>query len=356
MSEITRTQEVLQTMHPRSWFNLRTWLYDWISPLKLRQLGILGMNRRNADYIARYNDRERFPLVDNKLLTKEIAEKANIAAPVLIAVVRAQYEIAAIATTLADLDEFVIKPANGAGGKGILVIVGRDGDHFVKSSGAKISLADVQRHLSNILSGLHSLGGRTDEAFIETLVKVDDLFARYSHEGVPDIRLIVFRGYPVMGMLRLATRQSDGKANLHQGAVGVGLDLASGRAVAAVQHDLRVTHHPDTGAPLSEIVVPNWDRLLHLAARCYEVTRLGYLGCDIVIDEALGPLILELNARPGLSVQIANGEGLLPRLRTIEALDDLPVSVADRVEFAVSHFGGASPYAQQTLWDDDEAA
>lgn len=314
------------------------WLKGWATVGYLKDNGILGMNRRNADYISRYNNRSRFPLVDNKLLTKEVVEKARIAAPKLIDVVRAQYEIEHIAPRIENLTQFVVKPANGSGGKGILVIVGRDGDQYVKSSGVRITLGDIERHMTNILSGLHSLGGKPDVAFIETLIHVSQYFAQYSYEGVPDIRIIVFKGYPVMGMLRLATHESDGKANLHQGAVGVGLDLATGRASMAVQHNKRVTHHPDTGLPLSDIQIANWRELLVLAARCYEVTRLGYLGCDIVIDEARGPLILELNARPGLAVQIANGVGLLPRLRLIESLDDFPVSVEERVEFSMHHF------------------
>jgi hypothetical protein len=47
-----------------------------------------------------------------------------------------------------------------------------------------------------------------------------------------------------------------------------------------------------------------------------------------VIDQLLGPLILELNARPGLNIQLANGEGLLHRLNTIDAsgpdIENLP--------------------------------
>jgi alpha-L-glutamate ligase-like protein len=222
------------------------------------------------------------------------------------------------------------------------VLVGKREDRFEKGSGDELSLADIKRHLTNIVSGLHSLGGRTDVAIIEDLV-VSPIFDKFSYEGVPDIRLIVFKGYPVMGMLRLATRASDGKANLHQGAVGVGLDIATGRAVAAVQYNRPVTHHPDTGADLSTIEVPGWRSLLLLAARCYDVTLLGYLGCDIVIDQNKGALLLELNARPGLSIQIANNAGLVPRLREVEAADHFTPSMEARVEYSISKFGARPP-------------
>lgn len=311
---------------------------SWIAPWALARRGVLGMNRRNIAYIARYNPRDRYPLVDDKLKTKLVAQKARLNVPALLHVVRTQHEIEAIQTELSSLSEFVIKPAQGSGGKGILVIVGREGDAFIKSSGARIGLNDVKRHVSNILSGLHSLGGKQDVAIVEALVKVSELFSSVSHEGVPDIRIIVFRGYPVMGMLRLATHASDGKANLHQGAIGVGIDIGTGRSVAAVRNNRLISHHPDTGASLQNLQVPDWNLMLNLAARCYEVTGLGYMGCDIVVDVTRGPLLLEMNARPGLSIQIANNEGLVPRLRHIEQLEDYYVTVEDRVRYSMTTF------------------
>ena len=310
----------------------------WISPRKLTNHGVLGMNRRNVHYIGHYNDRSRYPLVDNKLNTKIVAREAGLAIPELIHVVKTQHEIETLEKIIAPLTEFVAKPAQGSGGKGILVVRGREEDQFIKSNGSPISTAEIKRHLTNTISGLHSLGGRTDIAFLEELVRVDESFKAFSHEGVPDIRLIIFKGFPIMGMLRLTTRVSDGKANLHQGAIGVGLGIASGKPVRAVQHDRVVTAHPHTGADLDELRIPDWPELLHLAASTFEVTELGYLGCDIVIDKDKGPLILELNARPGLSIQLANDAGLIPRLEAIEALDSRRMGVAERVAYSQANF------------------
>lgn len=321
----------------------------WISVGQLRERGIMGMNRRNVGYISRYNKREFFPLVDDKLQTKLIMRKAGIAAPELLLTLKTQQDIEHFKDQLAELPTFVIKPAQGSGGKGILVITKRDGEDFIKSNGERINLTQVKRHLSNILSGLHSLGGRNDNAIVEALVIANPMFDKVSFEGVPDIRLIVFKGYPVMGMLRLATRSSDGKANLHQGAVGVGLDIGSGRSIAAVQYNKNITHHPDTGESLLQLEVPNWSQLLRQASRCYEVTQLGYLGCDIVLDDRYGPMLLELNARPGLSIQIANNQGLLPRLRQVEALETFLPSVDERVAYSMEHFSAHVTAQQESL-------
>lgn len=295
-------------------------MIGFISPRKLAELGILGMNRRNVGFIGKYNPRSKYRLVDDKLLTKKTALENNIPVPQLYKVIERQHEIAGATRDLVEHEAFVIKPVQGSGGKGILVIIGREGDSFRKSSGSLISAADVRRHLSNILAGLHSLGGRNDRAMVEAMIQFDPCLQEYSYEGVPDIRVIVFKGVPVMAMVRCATHASDGKANLHQGAVGVGIDIATGRSVRAVQHGTLVTTHPDTRANFRELQIPYWEQILDLAGRCVEMTGLGYLGVDIVLDRTYGPMLLELNARPGLAIQVANMAGLRHRLAVAEKI------------------------------------
>lgn len=318
-----------------------SFLDRYTSPFKLARKGIMGMNRRNHSYIGRYNERSRFPLVDDKLKTKIIAEKAGATVPKLIGTIANQADVKSIHEMVKDWPGFVIKPARGSGGKGILVITSHQNGTYTKPSGETINEKDVERHITNALAGLFSLGGKNDVAVIENLIKFDDVFDGFSYEGVPDIRVIVFKGYPVMAMMRLSTSASDGKANLHQGAVGVGIDIATGKAVRAVQFDKPVTHHPDTGKDLSTLQVPHWQTLLELAASAWEMTGLGYLGTDMVLDKEEGPMVLELNARPGLAIQIANGAGLLPRLRNIERLETPIVypTPKQRVEYAAQQFG-----------------
>lgn len=202
-----------------------------------------------------------------------------------------------------------------------------------------MSLSDLERHLSNILAGLYSLSGVPDVAVIESLIEFDDLFDGLSYEGVPDIRLIVFQGFPVMAMLRCATKESDGKANLHQGAIGIGLDIATGKSLRAMQHGQPIKAHPDTDANLLGIDIPDWRNFLLLAANCHEMTGLGYIGVDLVLDKNQGPLLLELNARPGLAIQIANQAGLIPRLRYIESLDEQHRPPSERVDMSIEKFG-----------------
>ncbi|PYG03415.1 MULTISPECIES: alpha-L-glutamate ligase-like protein [unclassified Thioalkalivibrio] len=295
------------------------WWPRFVRPSTLRRQGILGMNARNGLYIAEYNARRHYPRVDDKRMTKQLASAAGLAVPELIGVIHGHHQLRGLERQLREYaNGFVIKPAHGAAGDGIMVISGWRGERLRRAGGRMLEISELQDHVSGILSGMYSLGGRPDVALIEERVEFSEIFAEVTHTGVPDIRTVVYRGYPVMAMLRLPTQESDGKANLHQGAVGTGIDLASGHTLGGVQHNQPVWAHPDTEASLVDLAIPGWDKLMELAAGCYELSGLGYLGVDVVIDRRHGPLILELNARPGLAIQIANGEGLRPRLRAVD--------------------------------------
>jgi alpha-L-glutamate ligase-like protein len=311
---------------------------------ELREAGVLGLNERNAEFIMRLNPRRLYPRVDDKALTKELALAAGMAVPDLYGIIANQGDVRRFRSIVESLDSFVIKPAQGSGGDGILVVTSRSQrkrDSFRLSSGVLISEAEIAHHLSNIVSGQYSLSGNPDKALIEYCVRFDPVFAEVSYQGVPDIRIIVYRGYPAMAMVRLPTRASDGKANLHQGAVGAGVDMALGETRTGVLDNDVVDDHPDTGALITGLRIPHWDFILESAARGYEVTGLGYLGVDMVIDRERGPLILEMNARPGLNIQIANRSGLVTRLARIDEIHDDHALPEARARLARSEFPAA---------------
>jgi alpha-L-glutamate ligase-like protein len=308
---------------------------------KLREAGVLGLNERNAEFIMRLNPRRLYPRVDDKALTKKLALEAGMPVSDLYGIIDNQGDIRRFAEIVADHESFVVKPAQGSGGEGILVITGRSKrkrDSIRLSSGVVITEDEIAHHISNIVSGQYSLSGTLDKAMIEYCVHFDPIFAEVSYQGVPDIRVIVYRGYPTMAMVRLPTRASDGKANLHQGAVGAGVDIARGVTLTGVLRNDLVEEHPDTGALIAGLEIPQWDFILESAARGYEVTGLGYLGVDMVIDADRGPLILEMNARPGLNIQIANGTGLSKRISRIDELYDAGATPAERAAIARREF------------------
>lgn len=289
---------------------------------RLKANGVLGLNARNGQYIMPFNPRKLYPMVDNKILCKRKLIEHGVAVPAMLGEINSQYDAGHLSKKLEDFDEFVIKPASGSGGDGIMVITGRRDRFWLGSGGKLLNLADIEYHVSGILSGMYSLGGQTDSAMIEALIHTDPVIRSIAPEGVPDIRVIIYRGIPVMAMTRLPTRRSGGKANLHQGAIGAGVDLLSGQTLSAVMNSSIVTVHPDTGESIVGFQLPDWDMLLKIAARCYEAVPLGYLGVDMVLDAKHGPLVLEMNARPGLAIQIANSTGLGNRLAAVDASED----------------------------------
>ncbi len=290
----------------------------WKIARELREAGVLGMNRRNGDYIMGYNPRSKFPLVDDKVLTGKIAMEFDVPMPPILSVLETHSQIERFEERLDGTREFVIKPARGAGGSGIILVTDWNENGFIKPSGELVPRLELYHHISNTLSGIFSLAGLPDQAIVQSLVHPDPVFSAVSFKGVPDIRIVAFRGVPVMAMTRLPTRASDGKANLHRGAIGAGIGIADGITRNAVLKSAPITHHPDSGNPVDGIQVPYWEKMLLTAARSYDMTGMGYTGVDQVIDRDRGPVVLELNARPGLAVQIANRVGLWGRLKRVE--------------------------------------
>lgn len=310
-------------------------------------MGILGINNRVGRYILRHNARKNYPLVDNKVLTAQRAEAWGIATPENYLIVENYGSLKNLHHKLIQYESFVIKPANGSQGNGIIVIKeilreqDKNGDvkiYFRRSNDKLMDIEEVKHHISGILSGLYSLAGQSDAAIIQAKIDKHPIFDDYSYGGIPDIRVIVFEGFPVMSMVRLPTKSSDGRANLHQGAIGAGLNLSSGHTNNAVIKNQVVNIHPDTGHELSGLKLPFWKEILELAARCYDMVELGYLGVDIVLTPDHGPILLELNARPGLGIQIANLAGLVPRLEKIRLEAPKNLLAKERAEYSMKNF------------------
>ena len=238
-----------------------------MSIFSLKKHGIVGINQRNLDYIFPNNDRKFYPNADSKLKTKRLAESVNIKTPKLIGVIDSQSKVKNIPKILKRTKSFVIKPEHGSGGGGILVINDALPIGYKKSSGGILSRQEIFFHCQNILSGMYSLGSQPDNVILEETVKFDPVFNDIAFQGVPDIRIIVLKGEPIIGMLRLPTQISDGKANLHRGGIGVGIDMKTGLTTKAVQFDTYIKRHPETGKVLKGRKIPYWNQMLEIAKK-----------------------------------------------------------------------------------------
>lgn len=296
---------------------------------------LLGMNARNYLYIRKYNRRSQKLIADDKLLTKQRLLAHEVATNPILAHFKKLQDVRTFDwKTLPKA--FVIKPAHGYGGRGITVVRTWDGATGVDDKGHKLSVSDLERIIFGGLDGEHSLNNLPDTVFIEDIIISHHFFKKYISSGVPDVRVIVCNKVPVMAMMRLPTVYSDGKANLHLGALGVGIDIRTGITTYGTIGNKLVEYIPKTKIKVRGIKIPDWDTVLDVAVRAQESSRLGFAGIDIVIDNNLGPLVLEINARPGLSIQIANQASLRTRL---ERIADVKVPTTKRgVELAKQLF------------------
>lgn len=299
---------------------------------------ILGMNDRNYTYQRLNRGKTRF--ADNKIITKRVLSEYGIPVPETYGVIKNHLE-----NDYFDFDKlpasFVLKPAKGLKGAGIYIYYNRGkDDRWILANRNRNSISDIKNHVNNILEGQYSLGitPRPSAAIFEERVKMHPTFKPYSYRGIPDIRVIVYKGIPVMAMLRLPTVDSMGKANVALGALGVGIDMARGVTTTAVKNSITIDKVPGTNVPLSGIKIPFWTKILRISHRTFKATGLGFLGVDIIIDREKGPLVVELNARPGLSIQVANQAGLKERLQRVRKLKN--VSEDRAVRIAKDLFGG----------------
>jgi len=298
---------------------------------------VLGMNARTLQYIKRANSAKASRLANRKLSSKRTLQKAGIATPRLFARIRSRSELKRFRWTKLP-SSFVLKPNSSSGGNGILVVYGRNKKgNWVKADKTEIFILDLRERILDILDGRYSKGNVPDTAFFEQRVKVHSHLKPYSFRGIPDTRILVYNNVPVMAMLRLATKDSAGRANLHAGGIGVGIDLTLGITTSAVQYGKVIETIPGSRLDLSGIRLPEWNKTLLLAIQAAQAIGLKFAGVDIAVDREDGPTVLEMNARPGLDIQFANLSPLKSRLQRVAGLKvDTP---AKGVRLAKSLFG-----------------
>jgi alpha-L-glutamate ligase-like protein len=282
----------------------------WYKKVIELQNRIVGMNERNYRFIYKNNARKDYNLADDKATCKSILEANNIPTPKTYWIIEHMGEVSSKLEGLNTLNAVAIKPARGSGGGGILILK-KVNNEWTSPSGRKYSRRDLEIHIANILFGLYSKKD-SDKAIFEYCLDPHQFFLNIYPKGVPDFRIIILKDKPVLAMLRLPTNSSDGKANLHAGAIGVGIDLSTG--VLQYGYDSKrkksVKSHPDTDTVFYGEKIPNWERTFEIALQTAKLFPLNYLGIDIVFDNQYGPMVIEINARPGMQIQNINNLGI----------------------------------------------
>ncbi|MFC1655295.1 tyrosine/phenylalanine carboxypeptidase domain-containing protein [Patescibacteria group bacterium] len=280
--------------------------------------GVLGINARNLLYVRPYNRKKVIKMADDKIKSKKFLAARGIPVPKLYAEIRNKQDLEKFDFNSLP-SSFVLKPNHGFGGEGIIPVASKRDQFWVTASGKKINKDEFIDHISDILDGRYSIANVGDTAFFEQMIISHDSIGNYSFRGLPDIRVIVHNLIPVMAMLRLPTKESGGKANIHLGAVGIGIDISKGETTFISYKNKIIDEIPGIG-PIKGLKIPFWDDILMVASKCQLNTNLGYMAADIVIDKTSGPVLLEINARGGLDVQTANLAPLKKRLQRIEGV------------------------------------
>ena len=297
--------------------------------------GVLGINARNLNYLRPFNPAKAVAFADDKLKTKIFLETRGIPVPKLYAKITNRDELRAF--DFQSIPEAAaLKPNFGYGGEGILILKQREQNGWKTASGSVLSYEEVFEHIENIFDGMYSLNHRRDMAFFEQLIIPSDAFTPLNPAGLPDIRIIVFNLVPVMAMIRLPTEESEGKANVHLGGIGLGIDIAKGVTTFGVQRNKRIRQLPN-GHATAGFKIPYWEEMLLIASRIQQMTNIGFVGVDLTIDRDMGPMLLEVNARAGLMVQIAN---LAPLGKRLERVEGIKVNAPEKgVRIAQDLFG-----------------
>ena len=274
-----------------------------------KEQNTLGINKRNRDYVYTLNDRQWLEIAIDKLSSKRALNAAGITVAQTLLTCRSLIELDQFMHDLEHFENFVIKPNRGSQGNGILVMVAKDKHQWVTASGRQFSERQVRHHIAEIVSGSFAQDGAPDIAYVEPLLIEHAAIAAIANLGLSDIRVIVCKQEIISCMLRIPTRVSGGKANLHQGAIGVSVNIDTGLTEHCSFKGKPLSHHPDSNVELAGREIPFWPKICEMALAAQRAIPLGYIGVDICIDNRLGPLILEVNGRPGLEIQNVQKKG-----------------------------------------------
>ena len=308
------------------------------SSLRKTSRQLLGLNARSLKYTGHNIISASAKTAHDKLSTKKILQRAGLPTPRLYATIKSRQELARFRWTKLP-SSFVIKPRSSYGGGGIVVIFGRNKKgNWVKADRTEVFIPVLHKHVLDILDGNFSSSNVPDITLFEQRIKNHPELRPYCKQGVADLRIIVYNHVPIMAMLRLPTLESHGKANLHAGGIGVGIDMARGVTTTAIHHGHIIETLPHSRIHLSGIHIPHWKQSLLIATKAAQALNLVFAGVDIVLDRDDGPTVLEVNARPGLDIQLANMSPLFSRLKRVE---DLNISSPEKgVRIGKSLFGG----------------
>lgn len=267
--------------------------------------------------IDRYNPKELMETLD-KVEEKIRLREAGVPIPETFMVLENEEDLDSFSRWMKGSDgRFVVKPAKGHGGSGVLVVHGRAAQRYILTSGQGVDGGYILRHAKRVLDGEYTRN-EPDRALVEERLVISRKLRELHTPGLLDIRIVAFKGFPIMAMTRLPTKVSGGRANIHQGAIGAGISISDGRIISATFLRRNIKRHPMSGKTLVGFRFNMWEEILEKASEAASCMGMGFVGVDLTLAEGRGVVVLEVNKRPGLEIQNANGAGMKRRIRWVE--------------------------------------
>lgn len=334
---------------------------------------ILWNNARNLLYIKKFNDKKAIRLANNKLETKIFLWERWIPFAKTYWIISNRNELYEFDFSYLPKKTFIIKPNQWSKGNWILIVknISKEENlkpkeknnflNFIIKKREKIvpyktipthkkelyhiwekTINDptFRRYLLDIIDGKFSMNMGWDKVIIEEKLTPGELFKDFCEYGLADIRIIVFNLVPIATMIRVPTKYSNGKANLAQWWLGLGIEICTGKITSMLRKNKVYTHKfPKEFAHFFGKQIPYRKDILFLSSKAQYYVNLGYLALDRVITNE-GPKLLEINARAWLEVQKVTNT---PLEKILEKIEDLNIQDPEKwVEIAKTLFSKES--------------
>ncbi len=265
----------------------RLYLSDYARGVKTRRInGAYGVLLDDKLLFARLlRDHARYlPTVFGVLRNGRIVPALGVGAPV---------SDATLHDLLARKRAVVLKPVNGGGGAGVVVLQ-IDGDGVLRMNGAAIGPA-----------ALHDVAAACDGHLACALLRQHPALARIYPHTTNSVRILTMHDddgvFIAATVLRIGCGRSRPTDNWGRGGMAASIDPHTGRLGRAASYCADEaalhwhSHHPESGAPIEGAVLPHWrlmrDVILGIAQ---SLPFLPYIGWDVAMTED-GFRILEGN-------------------------------------------------------------
>lgn len=190
-------------------------------------------------------------------------------------------------------EEFMVKPYDGLGGKGVY--------------------KEYRKNIKNVNDFYNYLN--ENHLFIEEYVKQNKEVNRLCKESVNTIRIMTFSYNGKSEIVYAAMRIGNGINNVdnfHQGGMGCKIDLEKGILIGdAIDKDLNHYEvHPKSKVKFDGFVLPNWEKAKKLVLDASLVNNnIHMVGWDVALTDE-GATLIEGNRRPGFDlIQVLSKRG-----------------------------------------------